>query len=189
MDSKVGSWALLVGLFALPSLLYGQSSPTATPYGVQPGDVLNISVWKEPELQADVLVRPDGGISFPLAGEIDANGRTVEEIRAELESRLARFIPDLVVTVTVREIVGNRVYVIGQVQRPGPFVMNPTIDVLQALSLAGGTTAFAAVNEIKILRRNSDDRMIFEFDFSEVADGQNLEQNILLQSGDVVVVP
>ena len=189
MGSRTGAFALLLGVLAAPSLLYGQSSSNEAPYGVQPGDVLNVSVWKEPELQADVLVRPDGGISFPLAGDISASGHTVEEIRSELETRLAHFIPDLVVTVTVQEIVGNRIYVIGAVQRPGPFVMNPTIDVMQALSLAGGTTAFAAVDDIKILRRSSNERETFEFDFTEVADGQNLDQNILLKSGDVVVVP
>jgi polysaccharide export outer membrane protein len=113
-------------------------------YLIQPGDVLQVSVWQEADLDHQVLVRPDGGISFPLVGSIDASGQTVEGLRGELSERLSRFIPDLSVTVLVSEINGNKVYVIGQVNQPGEFVVNPRVDVMQALSLAGGTTTCAA---------------------------------------------
>ncbi|HZL94192.1 MAG TPA: polysaccharide biosynthesis/export family protein, partial [Vicinamibacterales bacterium] len=113
---------------------------TAPRYDVQPGDVLHVSVWKEEDLDQDVLVRPDGGFSFPLAGDIRAAGKTVEELRAEISERLVKFIPDLFVTVSVREINGNKIYVIGQVNDPGAFVVNPRVDVMQALTLAGGPT-------------------------------------------------
>ena len=168
-----------------------QEIPSADPdgYQVNAGDNLEISVWKEEDLQREVLVRPDGAFSFPLAGEIVAKGRTVTEIREELESRLARFIPDLVSTVTVMDVSGNSIFVIGQVNKPGSFVMNPVLDVMQALSMAGGTTPFASLKNIRILRREGGIQTAHRFDYTKVADGQSLEQNILLRSGDVVVVP
>jgi len=158
-------------------------------YEVQPSDVLQISVWKEPDLTQQVLVRPDGAFSFPLAGEISAVGKSVEELRRELVERLSRFIPDLVVTVSVLEIRGNKVYVIGQVNQPGEFIMNPRIDVVQALSLAGGTTAFASPSEIFVLRRDNGQQRRLPFNFDAVQRGRDLEQNVLLRTGDVVVVP
>jgi polysaccharide export outer membrane protein len=156
---------------------------------VQPGDLLEISVWKEPELQREVLVRPDGAFSFPLSGQIDARNKTVEDLRLEITERLSRYIPDLVVTVSVVEINGNKVYVIGQVNEPGVFVVNPRVDVMQALSMAGGTTPFADVNDIKILRRQGDAQSALRFRYDDVVRGRSLEQNIVLESGDVVVVP
>jgi polysaccharide biosynthesis/export protein len=113
----------------------------------------------------------------------------VEQIRVELSERLVKFIPNLVATVSVTTINGNRIYVIGQVNDPGSFVMNPRIDVMQALSLAGGTTPFAKLDEITILRRNGREQTSLRFSFSDVSRGRNLNQNVLLESGDVVVVP
>lgn len=158
-------------------------------YEVQPGDVLQVSVWKEEGLDHEVLVRPDGGFSFPLAGDVSAIGQTVEELRAEIMDRLARFIPGLVVTVAVKQINGNKVYVIGQVAKPGEFVVNPQVDVLQALAIAGGVTAFASTSDIRILRRRDGRQVALPFEFNSVVRGRNLEQNIVLESGDVVVVP
>jgi polysaccharide export outer membrane protein len=164
---------------------------TATPgYQIQPGDVLQISVWKEEDLKLEVLVRPDGGFSFPLAGDMTALGKSAEDIRKEIADRLTRFIPDLVVTVAVKEINGNKVYVIGQVNKPGQFVMNPRVDVMQALSIAGGTTPFAKLDEIFVLRRSGETTQVrLPFRFNDVVKGRGLEQNVLLLSGDVVVVP
>jgi polysaccharide export outer membrane protein len=158
-------------------------------YEVQPSDLLQISVWREPELTQQVLVRPDGAFSFPLAGDISAVGKTVEELRLELIERLSRFIPDLVVTVSVLEIRGNKIYVIGQVNQPGEFIMNPRVDVMQALSLAGGTTAFASPNSIFVLRRTNGEQQRLPFNFDAVLRGRDLDQNVLLRTGDVVVVP
>jgi polysaccharide export outer membrane protein len=177
----------------LLSPLGGSAQPAANGsaprYEVQPGDLLHVSVWREEGLDQDVLIRPDGGFSYPLAGDVMAVGRTVEELRQELTERLARFIPDLFVTVSVTEINGNKIYVIGQVNAPGEFVVNPRVDVMQALSLAGGTTAFASANDIYVLRREGGTQRILDFSFDAVARGKRLEQNIILQSGDVVVVP
>jgi polysaccharide export outer membrane protein len=127
--------------------------------------------------------------TFPLAGDVRAAGKTVEELRAEISERLVKFIPDLFVTVSVREINGNKIYVIGQVNTPGAFVVNPQIDVMQALTLAGGPTEFASRNGIFILRRDRGQQRSLPFRFDDVVNGKRLEQNMLLQSGDVVVVP
>jgi polysaccharide export outer membrane protein len=178
---------LVCMLLAEPGL--AENAPTKA-YLVQPGDLLEVSVWKEEDLQRETLVRPDGKFSFPLAGDVDATGKTVEDLRLEVASRLQRYIPDLVVTVTVSEIRGNKIYVIGQVNNPGEFVVNPRVDVMQALSMAGGTTPFAALNDIKILRRDaSGQQRAISFAYKSVEKGRSLDQNIVLNSGDVVVVP
>ena len=158
-------------------------------YAVLPGDVLQISVWKEPDLQLEVLVRPDSAFSFPLAGDISTAGFSVVELQTELTKRLSRYISNPVVTVSVTEVLGNKVYVIGQVNNPGAFVVNPQVDVMQALSMAGGVTAFAAANDIKILRRTGPRQIALSFKYNDVLKGRKLEQNIVLQSGDIVVVP
>lgn len=161
----------------------------AAGYQLQPGDVLAVSVWKETELQAETLIRPDGRINFPLAGELTAAGRTVDEVRADLEARLRALVPDASVTVTLKQNAGNRIYVIGKVQRPGDFPINRPTDVMQALSLAGGGTPFADMDSIKVLRRQGSRQLAIPFHYSAVERGHNLDQNIVLQSGDTVVVP
>ncbi len=158
-------------------------------YRLQPGDVLLISVWKEKDLDTEALVRPDGGLSFPLVGDLDAAGRTVAEVRATLTQRLKPFIPDPVVTVQIKLIGGNHIYVIGKVNKPGDFPFSTPVDVMQALSMAGGTTPFASLNEIVILRRHNGQEQVLRFRYAEVIRGRSLGQNVVLQSGDTVVVP
>jgi polysaccharide export outer membrane protein len=158
-------------------------------YTVKPVDLLSISVWKEPDLQKAALVRPDGSFSFPLVGEIDARGKTVADLNKTMGQKLAKYISDPVVTVSIQEIKGNKVYVIGQVNKPGEFIMNPTVDVMQALSMAGGTTPFASLADITILRRTPTGKQSLPFRYNDVVRGKRLDQNIDLQSGDVVVVP
>lgn len=187
---RMFSSAVAAILISFSLALPAQDSITAGgDYLVNPGDLLSVSVWKEEGLQQEVLVRPDGKFSFPLAGDIVAKNKSVTEIRAELTEQLARYIPDLVVSVAVLQIVGNKVYVIGQVNRPGEIIANPQIDVVQALSIAGGTNAFANVNDIKILRRNDGVLQAIEFRYRDIEKGKRLEQNIMLQAGDVVIVP
>ena len=159
------------------------------PYRIQPGDIVTVSAWKEPDLQAELLVRPDGALSFPLAGELAAAGQTVEELHAVIEQRLQKYIPGLVVTVGVKLIGGNHVYVLGKVNRPGDFQFAQPIDVMQALSLAGGATPFAALNDIQILRRENGSQTAIPFHYGDVEKGKSLQQNVLLRSGDTVVVP
>ena len=158
-------------------------------YRLQPGDIMTVSVWKETELQTDVLVRPDGGFSFPLAGDVDAVGKTVEDIRTLLVERLKRYIPNPVVTVAVKQIGGNRIYVVGRVNHAGDFPLSSPLDVMQAIALAGGATPYAAINDIVILRRQNGEQQALHFHYSDVARGRDLSQNVLLQGGDTVVVP
>jgi len=153
------------------------------------GDILRISVWKEEGLQQDVLVRPDGGIDFPLVGELQAGGKTTEELQAEIVKKIKRFIPDAVVTVSVFEIYNNTIYVLGKVARPGQYVAKHYMDVAQALAMAGGLTPYAAASSIKVLRRSGVKQTVFKFDYAEIEDGENLQQNIVLKNGDVVIVP
>lgn len=158
-------------------------------YVVQPGDILAISVWKEKDLQGDITVRPDGGLNFPLTGVIDTSGKTIEQLKTEITTKLAKYVPDPVVTVAVRASSGNKIYVVGKVNRPGDFIAIRNLDVMQALSMAGGPTPYAAVNKIKILRRVNGELQSIPFKYSRVEKGEDLEQNIILQGGDVVVVP
>ncbi|MCP4042424.1 MAG: polysaccharide export protein, partial [Gammaproteobacteria bacterium] len=121
--------------------------------------------------------------------EIMARGKSVDQIRAEVVSLIERFIPDPEVNIALMQINGNRIYVIGKVNRPGDFVPHGDIDIMQALSMAGGTTPFAELDEIKVLRRKHSGQIAISFHYGEVEEGRNLDQNILLRSGDVVVVP
>lgn len=172
--------------------LFGEtlSAETGTSdYAVQSGDIIRVSVWKEADLMQDLLVRPDGKISFPLVGELSAAGRGVGEIRAEITQRVDQYIPDPVVTVQVIEAAGNVIYVLGKVNRPGAFVMKGPTDVTQALALAGGIATFGAESRISILRRSAGQQTAIPFDLDDIKDGRALGQNILLVPGDVVVVP
>lgn len=177
---------LLTGAAAVPARA---ADAAADVYLLNPGDVLIVSVWKEPDLQAEVFIRPDGSLSFPLAGELSASRRTVEQLRTEIETRIRKLVPDAVVNVVLKSIAGNRIYVVGNVARQGSFTMNGPTDVMQALSLAGGTTTYADLNDIRILRRESGRLVSLEFRYKDVERGNRLEQNVLLRSGDTVVVP
>ena len=166
------------------------ASPPDPPYTVKPGDTLLVSVWKEPELQRPVLIEPDGTFSFPLCGQIDAHDKTVGQLQQEISRHLGRYITDPVVTVSLQKISGNRVYVIGQVKTPGAFVVNPRVNVIQAISMAGGTTPFASLGSIKIIRRTATGgQEALPFNYNDVVHGNDLSQNITLEAGDVVVVP
>jgi len=158
-------------------------------YRLQPGDVLQVVVWKETDLQSEVLIRPDGGISFALAGDMPAAGLTTDQLRAELETRVRKLVPGAVVTVSVKAPNGNRVFVIGKVNRQGDFPLLRPIDVVQAISMAGGMTPFASPNGVRVLHREGTHETSVRFRYGEVAKGRHLEQNILLQSGDTVIVP
>ena len=165
------------------------SSFDPSTYRVGPEDVLEISVWREDTLKKEVLVRPDGGISYPLVGEVQAAGKTVAEIRQDIGKRLEKYIPDPAVSVSIIKAGSQRVYVIGKVNKPGEYPMGRYVDVLQALSMAGGLTPFADSDGIRVVRREEGRQVVFPFDYGRVVRGEKLEQNILLRGGDVVVVP
>lgn len=158
-------------------------------YEIGPEDLLDISVWKEKDLQKEVLVRPDGWITFPLVGNIEAKGKTALQLQEEITQWLKQYIPNPVVSVSVKKIAGYKIFVIGRVNKPGDYVVGRYIDVLQALSLAGGLTPFAEEGNIKIVRKQRGKETILRFNYAEVKKGRRLEQNITLQSGDVIIVP
>lgn len=163
---------------------------TDATYLLQPGDVVEVSVWKEKDLEKQLLVRPDGGMSFPLAGDMKVAGHTTVEVQRAIEARLSKFVSGATVTVSVMQINGNQVFVVGKVNRPGAYKLERAVDVMQALSLAGGATDFAGIDDIRIIRRGPDGRQqVFTFAYSDVSRGRHLEQNIVLQSGDTLVVP
>jgi polysaccharide biosynthesis/export protein len=187
---------------ALPALGQQQSDKPPSRAGIDSGprdltqdypigaeDVLEISVWKEEGLKKEVLVRPDGGISFPLAGDMQAAGKTARQLQQEITQRLEKFMSDPVVSVAVLKVVSNKIYVIGRVNKPGDYLAGRYVDVLQVLSMAGGLTPFAAENDIKVLRKENGKDLVFPFRYSQVKAGNNLDQNIVLKGGDVVVVP
>lgn len=159
-----------------------------TPYTIQPGDMLLISVWKEKDLEKEVLVRADGKISFPLIGDITAGGLTYKEFQKDLIDKLSRYIPHPSVTISATRPLGNKLFVVGKVNKPGEIVNVRNLDVMQALSIAGGLNTFASEKKIKILRRVNGKLIAIPFNYKAVKKGKKLEQNIILQSGDVIVV-
>jgi polysaccharide export outer membrane protein len=166
----------------------GQVGPGAH-YIIGAGDVLEISVWKEEALKRSVTVLPDGKISFPLIGDVIAAGKTIAELKKELEGRLLRYVPDLVLSVVVERVNSMLIYVIGRVRQPGRFVLNTNANVFQALAMAGGPNEFAKRNKIKIFRYEGEKTSIFTFRYDDVSEGVDLEQNIWLKRGDVIFVP
>ncbi len=156
---------------------------------IEANDVLEVFVWKEPDLSRKVLVRPDGYISFPLVQDLKASGMTPSELKAQLEMKLKEFLTAPNVTVIVDAIMHYRIYVTGKVQAPSSFILEKPITVLQAISLAGGLQEFADESEVKIVRPTSSGYSYIDFDYKEVIKGKNVDQNIYLESGDVVVVP
>lgn len=187
--------AALLFSFTAPAAENGSTpAPTAASevdeyYLLQPGDTVQVSVWKERDLDRDILIRPDGRISFPLAGDVQAEGRTVAQLEKELAKNIGRYIPDAVVTVVMKSPGGNQIFVTGRVARPNTYPSTRTLDVMQAIALAGGLTAYASPNKIKILRRVNGVETVIRFRYSRVEKGKSLKENIILQSGDVVVVP
>ncbi len=160
----------------------------AQDYRIGPGDVLEIGVWQNPDLQKQLAVLPDGKIHFPLVKEIQAAGLTVTELETVFMEKLEKFIPEPDLSISLIQVNSYMVYVIGKVNHPGRFLLNSDIDVLQALALAGGLNAFAKEKEVAIFRKGTQETQIIKFNYDEVSTGENLEQNIMLQRGDVIVV-
>lgn len=161
---------------------------SSAPYKLSPGDVIEVSVWKEADLQKQVTIAPDGTIALPLVETIKAAGTTVSELKQIIAEKLNSYIADPAVNVALVKNDGNIYFVIGKVNKPGPIMANRRIDVLQALSQAGGLTVFAKENSIFVQRRVGEDIKLFPFDYDDVLDGDNLEQNIVLEPGDTVTV-
>ena len=163
---------------------------SGAPYTLNPGDVLSISVWNEEALQQEVMVLPDGTISFPLVGIIKVSSKTPAQVQELVKKKLSRVIPDPEINVAVLSVGGNNIFIIGKVIEPGVVPLLQPTDVMQALSQAGGMTPYAKSDEIRILRRDKKGRLqIINFDYDLITKGKALETNILLKSGDTIVVP
>jgi polysaccharide biosynthesis/export protein len=182
MRSQIRAVLLATGLS-----LSAAASWAADGYRLNPGDVLRVSVWREEGLERELLVQPDGTVSFPLAGQVAATNRTVGELEGEIAQRLERYIPGPVVTVELIEARGNIVYVLGEVNSPGAFQLARPTSVMQALSQAGGLTPFAGRGRIRVVRKADGGETVVPFDYGDVADGDAAD--VELRAGDVIVVP
>jgi polysaccharide export outer membrane protein len=158
-------------------------------YKIGAQDVLRIDVWKEDQLTRVVPVRPDGKVTLPLLNDVQAVGLTPMQLAGVISNGLKRYMNDPQVTVTLTEINSQRIYVTGEVVRSGAFPLLPNMTVLQALSSSGGFTQFARTKKIYVLRVENGKQVKLPFNYKEVVDGKKPEQNILLQPGDMIVVP
>ncbi len=182
--------AWIAGMLSLPAGAIDTADlQSSTDYVIGQGDVLVISIWKDESLTREVVVLPDGTITFPLIGTVIAEGKTVSGLKRDIEEKIKRFVPDPVLFVSVRSANSMYVYVIGRVNNPGRFVLNSNVNVLQALAMAGGLTPFAEKNAIKIIRTDNGKSSMMKFRYNDVIKGRSIEQNIILKRGDVIVIP
>ena len=158
-------------------------------YIIGPMDVLEIQVWKEPDFSRQVLVRPDGKITLPLVGDILASGMNTMGLKSLLSERLENFVSNPEVTVIVLESRSKNFYIIGKINRPGTYPLNPDMTVLQAISVAGGLAEWADKDSIRIIRKSGGKDEILPFDYDKVITGERLEQNILLKPNDTIIIP
>ncbi|WP_238378989.1 polysaccharide biosynthesis/export family protein [Geobacter metallireducens] len=178
-----------------PVVLAGVDQPTSVPpqagdaYVIGAGDVLDIAVWRDESLTKTVVVLPDGTISFPLIGVVKAGGKTVEQLKDEIRTRLSSYFSDLTLSLEVRQANSMMIFVVGKVNSPGRHPISSPVNVLQALAMAGGVNPFAKKDDIKIFRQDEGKTVIFSFAYSEVSRGNRLEENIVLRRGDLIVVP
>ena len=162
----------------------------APSYKINPGDILQVFVWNEESLTREVVVSPDGYISFPLAGAVLVGGETPQAAEIAIADGLGKFLKDApTVTVSLGQLLGNKIYILGKVNRPGEYPINRPTDVMQALAISGGLNTFASESNIVVLRRiSTGEQVSIPFDYGDVKRGEELPTNIVLQSGDVIVV-
>lgn len=158
-------------------------------YQLRPGDRVMISVWREETLQREVVVLPDGSITFPLIGRIEVAGLSTPEVEQRVAEKLKKYIPEPIVTVVIAGIEGSRAYVTGKVLHPGSLIINGPISVLQAISLVGGLDRFADEGGIKVIRPKGDGQEILPVNYKDIISGKNVSTNIQLKAGDTLVVP
>ena len=158
-------------------------------YQLRQGDTVLISVWREDTLQRQVIVLPDGSITFPLIGRVEVAGLSTPEVEQRIAKKLKEYIPEPIVTVVIVGIDGNRAYVTGKVIHPGPLIISGPITVLQAISLVGGFDKFADEGGIKVIRSKPDGQEIIPVKYSDIISGRSTSTNILLKAGDTLVVP
>lgn len=184
----------LLSTLTLLAVLCSTVTPSmaeAPSFKIIAGDVLQVSVWKEEGLDREVLVLPNGDITFPLIGTVSAQGMTPADLQKEIKTKLTKFIPDATVTVSVKAALGHTVNVIGQVNKPGEIIINRKLTAMQALSQAGGLTPYASHSNIIVIRHgeNGAESVSIEIPYSDLIDGDDLDKDIALRPGDVLVVP
>ena len=179
----------VLSMIILLSLISIQAFAQESAYNIWPGDTLEISVWKDESLSRQLIVPPDSKISFPLIKDIDVSRLTVPELRDIIKKRLSEFVPDATVTVILLKADSLTAYVIGKVNKPGQFPITMETNVMQILAMAGGLNPFASAKDIIILRKQNGNTIKLPFNYEEVKKGERLDQNIILNRGDVVVVP
>lgn len=158
-------------------------------YHLHQGDKVLISVWREETLQREVVVLPDGSITFPLIGRVVVAGLDTPEVERRLTTKLKEYLPDPVVTVTIASTDGNRAYVMGKVIHPGSLIISGPTTVLQAISIVGGFDKFADEGDIKVIRAKPDGQEIFPVHYKDIISGSDMSTNIQLKAGDTIVVP
>ncbi len=187
-----GVWGCAPGMSPMTEAQAGATQatpPDQEKYLLGPEDAIEISVWKEPDLTKQLVVRPDGKITYPLIGEVQAAGLMVKELQKEISKRLEKYVTDANVTVILLKAQYYKIYVTGKVNKPGDFIVGRPPTVMQAISMAGGLTPFAAPGSIVVLRQVGGKEEAYSFNYNAVAKGRDLEQNRTLLPGDVVVVP
>jgi len=169
---------------ARPTVAEAQPPPAS--YSIGPADVLQISVWKEPDLSREATVRLDGVVTIPLLGDTPAAGKTPNELAEDISKKLAKFIEKPRVSVGIAQANSSRIYIIGQMVRSGEFPLSRRMTVLQGLALAGGFKEFAKTESIVIVRQ---DLSVVPVNYKRIADGKDMSQNVALTAGDTIVVP
>jgi len=172
-------------LFLLPGSLPAEEGA----YRLGPGDEIEISVWKDENLTRKIVVPPDGVITFPLIGDVDTKTLTIADLRKAIVEKLGTFVKNPAVTVMLIKPTSLVAYVVGKVNKPGQYDINMNTTVIQILAMAEDLDPFASPGSIIILRKENDETKTISFDYNEVKKGKNLEQNITLKRGDVVIVP
>ena len=164
-------------------------APQAGPdYVIGPDDVLHIVVWREQEMTTSVPVRPDGKISLPLLGEVEAAGRTPQALQELLTSKAEKYVTNPQVTVMVTEVRSKRVFVVGEVMRPGSFTLSPGMTALQAITAAGGLSQYANAKKIFVMRKENGTPVRFQFNYNAVISGRDLNADLALKAGDTIIV-
>ena len=173
----------------IPPVAIPAGAPLPADYVIGPEDILTIVFWREKDLSSDVIVRPDGKISLPVLQDVNAAGLTPEQLRDTLTKTAERFVEDPNVTVVVKEINSRRVFITGQVAKPGPYNLTSPMTIVQLLALAGGLLEYADGKNIVIMRTENANPVSYRFNYKEVIERKNLKQNIQLKPGDTVMVP
>ncbi len=181
-----------LAVLATPGVLIGQtmdSVPGKDSYIIGPGDILLISTWKEADFSVEVYVRTDGKITFPLLNEIQAAGKKPMELKNDVESGLKDFIDNPLVTVTVKDPVSHKFYILGEVEETGEYELKKNLTVLQALAIANGFTEWASKKEIILLRKENGEEKILRINYKNIIKGKDFSHNIRLKADDTIIVP